>query len=593
MTDSALNENTIRIEYLSLAQIVPSETNPRTNFAYAKLQELAESIRLKGVLQPILVRPMASALKIQPPSPGINRWSISNKFGTTLETFATEDVATIALDQRIAAEGSKYELIAGERRYRAARIAGLKTIPALIREIDDKSALEIQVIENLQRSDLSPLEESLGYEGLIRDHGYTAYDLATKIGKSRTYVYGRLKLCNLPAEIQQEIAIGNLAASIGELIGRLPSERMRLDCWDKFYSDRRNEWFTWPSYRDMRESIEREYMRELKGASFNRKSKNLMTEAGACTACPKMTGNNRIEYPDGRADICTDPGCYDRKVIAAKAAEIEKIRKAGAPVIEGSAAKEIFRSERSGRYWLNYDADYIDPEEICDEWTVDETMDKDYEDKTYKDLIGQDVAPVLAIDPSGQTWTLLPKNEVYRVLKEKHGIEDPRLRKGPVDTSNSNYEERVAKIEAQKIELKLRTTIAERIYESVENETSNAPEEFSDKLWPLVAEMLLQRVSRLALPALERRSVSTDAGESRLWSGSLTPIDAQSFIAEVIAREELQDWIYGHLELSEIMAGEGGPSIFKLLDIDLEQFYSEAVAKPAADHSKQKPAKAA
>ena len=126
------------------------------------LNELAASITEHGVLQPILVRP--------------------------------------------GAEG-RYQLIAGERRWRASRIAGMKEIPALIEEIDDDTALEIAIIENLQREDLSPLDEALMYERMTSDHGYSVRKLAQKLGKDKGYIENRLRLADAPSEIKQLVSL--------------------------------------------------------------------------------------------------------------------------------------------------------------------------------------------------------------------------------------------------------------------------------------------------------------------------------------------------------------------------------------------------
>src|SRR5439155_21182212 len=126
------------------------------------IAELASSIREHGVLQPILVRPLR---------PGT------------------------------------FQLIAGERRWRAARQAGLETIPALVEDIDDETALEIAIIENLQREDLSPLDEAAMYDRMIRDHGYSIRKLADKLGKDKGYVENRLRLADAPEEVRQLVSL--------------------------------------------------------------------------------------------------------------------------------------------------------------------------------------------------------------------------------------------------------------------------------------------------------------------------------------------------------------------------------------------------
>jgi len=143
--------------------------NPRRHFAEDDLNDLAASIREHGVVQPIVVRP--------------------SSVGSTM-----------------------YEIIAGERRWRAAGLAELAQIPVIIRDVDDRTALELAIIENVQRADLNPIEEAAGYRQLIEEHGYVQADLAQIIGKSRSHVANTLRLLKLPSQLQQLLSEGILSA---------------------------------------------------------------------------------------------------------------------------------------------------------------------------------------------------------------------------------------------------------------------------------------------------------------------------------------------------------------------------------------------
>jgi ParB family chromosome partitioning protein len=158
---SAEGTKSLGIRHVPVERIVPNPENPRLLFEEAALEELASSIREHGVLQPILVRPM----------------------------------------------GDGYQLVAGERRWRAAIRAGLQTIPALVEELDDDAALEIAVIENLQREDLSPLEEATMYDKMVTEHGYSIRKLAQKLGKDKGYLENRLRLADAPEEIRALVSV--------------------------------------------------------------------------------------------------------------------------------------------------------------------------------------------------------------------------------------------------------------------------------------------------------------------------------------------------------------------------------------------------
>ena len=148
----------------------PNPRNPRRNFAEAELVDLTQSIREHGIVQPVVVRPA--------PPVGSGR----------------------------------FEIIAGERRWRAAQRAGLSDIPVIIRDVDDRVALELAIIENVQRADLNPVEEALGYQQLIDDHNYTQADLGQVIGKSRSHVANTLRLLKLPDSIRDMLVDGSLSA---------------------------------------------------------------------------------------------------------------------------------------------------------------------------------------------------------------------------------------------------------------------------------------------------------------------------------------------------------------------------------------------
>ncbi|MEI9429057.1 ParB/RepB/Spo0J family partition protein [Mesorhizobium sp. Cs1299R1N3] len=154
----------VPIEFLS-----PNPRNPRRHFGDAELTDLAQSIREHGVVQPVVARPSPT-------------------------------------------QAGRYELIAGERRWRAAQRAGLTEIPVIIREVNDRTALELAIIENVQRADLNPVEEAQGYQQLIDDHGYTQADLGQVIGKSRSHVANTLRLLKLPDVIRDMLVDGALSA---------------------------------------------------------------------------------------------------------------------------------------------------------------------------------------------------------------------------------------------------------------------------------------------------------------------------------------------------------------------------------------------
>ncbi len=166
-SEDAVVQDIRTLRHMPIELMRASPNNPRKYFADADLEDLAKSIRDKGLLQPIVVRPLT---------------------------------------------GGEYEIVAGERRWRAAQRAGIHDVPVLIRELNDGEALEIALIENIQRSDLNPLEEARAYGMLLEQFNYTQLQLADSVGKSRSHIANTLRLLNLPESVRSQIEQGNLTA---------------------------------------------------------------------------------------------------------------------------------------------------------------------------------------------------------------------------------------------------------------------------------------------------------------------------------------------------------------------------------------------
>ena len=176
------------LKKLPLHKIEPNPDQPRRDFDPEELDELAESIRTHGVIQPLTVREMPNGY---------------------------------------------YQIIAGERRWRASRLAGLEEIPAVIIEADDKKAMELALIENLQRSDLNPVEEANGYDSLIREYGLTQEEAAARVGKSRPAVANALRLLSLCEGVLDKVRSGELTAGHARAILQLKSEKKQLEAAQK------------------------------------------------------------------------------------------------------------------------------------------------------------------------------------------------------------------------------------------------------------------------------------------------------------------------------------------------------------------------
>ena len=281
---------------IPLDRIRESNSNPRRAFDEAKLRELAQNIKLHGVLQAILVRPAPDG-----------------------------------------ADGT-YELVAGARRFRASKLAGKDAIPATVRDLTDAECREIQLIENLQRADIHELDEGIGYRSLMElkpDH-YTVETVAAQVAKSPSYVKGRISLRDLISAVQTAFYEGKLTVAHALELARLQprdQERALMECFpghrntNSILKDRKAEALT---VRQLREWIEREIQLDLKNAPFDTANPGLLPAAGACSTCSKRTGNNPLLFPEIRnKSLCTDPSCYQSKVQALVQLRVEPLVKEG------------------------------------------------------------------------------------------------------------------------------------------------------------------------------------------------------------------------------------------------------------------------
>ena len=180
--DESVDQSAYRL--LPIYKVEPNPDQPRQDFDEEELEALAESIRIHGVIQPLTVREMGSGY---------------------------------------------FQIIAGERRWRAARLAQLSEVPVVVIEADDKKAMELALIENLQRQDLNPVEEALGYQSLMADYGLTHEEAANRGGKSRPAVANALRLLNLSADVLEMVRSGKLTAGHARAVLSLKTEKKQLE----------------------------------------------------------------------------------------------------------------------------------------------------------------------------------------------------------------------------------------------------------------------------------------------------------------------------------------------------------------------------
>jgi ParB/RepB/Spo0J family partition protein len=386
--DTAITQS---LTHLALGALAPSPTavqaKRRKRYDKAALAELADSIRQSGVIQPIVARSL---------------------------------------------DAEHYEIVAGERRWLGAKAAGFPTIPTVVRSLTDTEVLTVQLVENLKREELHPLEEAEGYEELMRQ-GLSIEALMHKVGKkasSRAYVYARLKLCALSPASREAFYDGKLTAATALLIARIPGAKLQAEALAEITAPRFGDEPL--SARAAATHIRERYMLRLAEAPFDRKDAALVPAAGPCGACPKRSGNQPELFGDVRgADVCTDPSCFAAKRAASMARRQAEAKAKGVPVIVGAAAKKLAPNGAhhvGGGYIALDDTCYDDPKQrsyrqILAKQTLSPTLLEDTKTGALVEIVkSAEVAPLLktqGVLPAARTASPELKAQKLKQRKEE------------------------------------------------------------------------------------------------------------------------------------------------------------------------------
>lgn len=333
-----------KIVELPLDQLHESPFNPRRTFGELGLDELATDVRAIGILQPLRVRPIVPAL--------------------FAAQFAEGDQSVI----------TGWEVVFGHRRRRAAIMAELKTAPCIVRVMTDAEARRAQISENLQRDDVHPIEEAEGFQALMDDDGLSADDIAEQTGKSRSYVYGRLKLLQACPRVRDACLAGKIGSEVALLVARLRTPKLQekaLAFIDKDYRAKLEDGGK-ASFRAVRDLLNEKFTLDLKkDAIFDPEDATLLPAAGRCSSCPKRSGNAPeyldVAQPERRRangydigsglsndgpNVCTDPECFDAKKSAHLKRAATALASSSVLVVTGNAARSAVSAhgEVKGNY---------------------------------------------------------------------------------------------------------------------------------------------------------------------------------------------------------------------------------------------------
>ena len=271
--------NATEYRNVPLSLLNESRTNPRRTFEETALKELAESIRSQGILSPLLVRPLTE---------------------------------------------NGFEIIAGARRYRAAQMAEQSAVPVRIVNLSDAGALEAQLVENLIRSEIHPMEEAQGFRALLDldEPKYSIEQIAAKVGKNPAFVAARLKLTDLVPSAVEAFYADEIGVGHALLLAKLPADQQEAAlkaCYKEVYAGADKPARVLLPVRNLQFWIDSNILLILKDAPFNKRDPQLVLDAGSCADCSKRTGHNKLLFGDDlgkQGDRCTDPTCYQTKVDA-------------------------------------------------------------------------------------------------------------------------------------------------------------------------------------------------------------------------------------------------------------------------------------
>lgn len=456
-----------KIVYLAIDLIDPSPYN-RKHFDEKKFENLVQSVKSKGVQQPILVRPKPRG---------------------------------------------RFELVFGERRWRASGRAGRKTVPAVVEPMTDQEAIERQAIENDQREDVHPLDQAETYHRLHQPPAGADYapksidEIASTLGRSAAYVRQRLRLVTLCEKARRAFFAGEVDVSVAQLVARVPNVAMQERALAEVSRDGGMR------FEEAKAHIRDHYLLAITGAPFDTADEKLVPAAGSCAACPKRTGNQRELFADiTKNDVCTDIACYREKVDAHWKRIAADAEKKGGEVVPAKETKKLF-PYGDGR--LAHDADYVDLDAKCF---------SDPKERTYRKLIGKRAPVALARDPSGAIRELARKDKVRAALKDA-GHEIRR-----VDTvAGADQALKRERARAALVREATRDTIA-GIVESITQEPEQ-PLYLGDVLFDNV--LRIAWAGAVAATAARRKVAKTPQALRKLWTES-TEVERMALALEVL-----------------------------------------------------------
>lgn len=482
------------IQALPLSRLVQDKENARQAMDKDRLAELTASIQAKGLLQPILVRPV----------------------------------------------GDLYQVVDGHRRLEAAKEAGLAELPCMVKDLTDGEVREAQLVANLQREDLAPMDEALALKKLV-DDGFGWDELAAKLGKSKSYLFHRAGLLKLSQKVQKALSDGKLQVSWAEAMVRIEKHKDQEELLHHILDG-----YGIDSLEDLKDAIRRDYILHLKNAPFSTKDAKLVPTAGACSACLKRSGAQGDMFGEsGKADSCLDSACWAAKASAAKEALLERAKAGGVEVISGAAGKKALEG-------LGYRTGvFVKPSERAMPVKGNQT---------WAQATGGKVKEVVLLnEETGETA------KVYKKAEAMAAIPPSKLE----DYAKSQTPEAKAKEREE-------TAKRKRELEIDEVALGLAAKAVHDAAGKLEAGEALALLGRFTAVVLDQCDVLF-----RIKDTQVEPLGVEDAtdLADIILKEKRVDRFKGLLAATLYLSMDGNESLAKALKVDLKKLKAEAAKK--------------
>lgn len=487
---------------------------------------------------------------------------------------------------------TKWELVYGERRWRAATVAGVEELPALIQGLTDEEVVKEQLIENGSRADVHPLEEADLFKRMVDVYSYDRQAIADMIGKSLSHVHARMKLCDLKGP-NARIAFfdDKISASIALIAARIPDGKLQ----DRFikevmegHKDRElvhGEWVEVNrpmSYREAQVHAQQNYMLRLDGAPFPIADADLVKGVGACTGCLFRTGNQRELFDDVKsADVCTNPPCFAKKRDAQFAIESKQHAKSGGTVLSATESKKVFEvRDYNDEVYLPWNSKYKPVKSPDDDDEARAPYEVDNKRRTWSELYGgEDKVPVvLAKDPNGETWKLIDVTKAKKDLEKAGVLAKPRKttsRTGPAKPKGPSVEEMT--------ETRTQKKVIAALVEKLEAKAAQHDVAF----WRWCATQIFDWASEAGFVLTKTRNYAGSANtiSATLLKGAKTAADFRKLALEALIADRI-GMDYGGKDAIDKDTKEA----CKLFKVDWEELASDAAEeiKLAAEDAKAK-----